>query len=676
MDLKDEVNDQSLDDVTNNDVSTNNTCTNDVTGDEIKLTDVTETNDITDADNKEVSVATPIVESGEDLEQAANQETNEKPAESEPPQQDVEIENTAKIAQKSESQTETENSEEHTASQASESNLEPKSNGHMSEKQDDEISIDSLDENSENQISSQNENQLNQSDDEEIGMSNQMCPENEIKFRVENNLIHRIEEGKFMIKEYRRSAADTNDLDSPQNLRTKSALAKTVSYLLTSVMRSQEFSFFDKYNFIFDRLRSVRQELTIQRLSHTWFGLKILIGCCNFYLVSRRIFVDTKEDENFIDLPKFNEQHLHECIGTIIDFMKELSEEELFGTEISTTREAIAILLLSSFDQLRASNIILNFIFSILSNLKTHNILVNPMILFKSYHMNNWTRFSRVFHRLSRIQQITVEPYVKNIRKKCLQGCAIAYHNQKLPLNLLCSWLLVMQEDLVAIINESPGLEIKIGENGDPLVQFNKKEFNLENIPEDLLSTPASGTLSQHVLYDMCQVSEYESEVTDLAPQIANVSLNDNHDEYSATKDVVSINPLDVARSSTDEEDVPIWMRKSKTERRNRNNKRDRNRGKNNDEELDRRIRHQSDRSNRDRTRKTSHRSRERPRDENRRPPNDDRYSDNRKRNRGNRNRRDRSGENRDRGTSGRGKKPGSTAARSWQHDDRTRTTY
>ena len=55
---------------------------------------------------------------------------------------------------------------------------------------------------------------LNQSDDEEIGMSNQMCPENEIKFRVENNLIHRIEEGKFMIKEYRRSAADTNDLDS------------------------------------------------------------------------------------------------------------------------------------------------------------------------------------------------------------------------------------------------------------------------------------------------------------------------------------------------------------------------------------------------------------------------------------------------------------------------------
>ena len=65
--------------------------------------------------------------------------------------------------------------------------------------------------------------------------------------------------------------------------------------------------------------------------------------------------------------------------------------------------------------------------------------------------------------------------------------------------------------------------------------------------------------------------------MTDLAPQIANVSLQDNTDEYSSIKDVVSINPLDVARSSTDEEDVPIWMRKSKTERtRNRKNNRDR----------------------------------------------------------------------------------------------------
>ena len=138
MDLKDEVNDQSLDDATKTDVSTNDKCTNDVTKDEISSPDVTEIKDIpvTDADCKEVSPTEPAADGVKDSEQAATQETNGTLAESEIPAQDAEIENTAEIAQKSESRTETENSEEHTASQVSESNLEPTSNGHMSEKQE------------------------------------------------------------------------------------------------------------------------------------------------------------------------------------------------------------------------------------------------------------------------------------------------------------------------------------------------------------------------------------------------------------------------------------------------------------------------------------------------------------------------------------------------------------
>ena len=38
-----------------------------------------------------------------------------------------------------------------------------------------------------------------------------MCPENEVTFRVTNQLIHKLEEGKFMVKEYQRPAADKTD---------------------------------------------------------------------------------------------------------------------------------------------------------------------------------------------------------------------------------------------------------------------------------------------------------------------------------------------------------------------------------------------------------------------------------------------------------------------------------
>ena len=38
-----------------------------------------------------------------------------------------------------------------------------------------------------------------------------MCPESEVAFRVLHQLIHKIEEGKFMVKEYQRPAADKTD---------------------------------------------------------------------------------------------------------------------------------------------------------------------------------------------------------------------------------------------------------------------------------------------------------------------------------------------------------------------------------------------------------------------------------------------------------------------------------
>ena len=45
-----------------------------------------------------------------------------------------------------------------------------------------------------------------------------MCPEAEITFRVSNQLIHKIEEGKFMVKEYQRPAADKTDHSAVSSL--------------------------------------------------------------------------------------------------------------------------------------------------------------------------------------------------------------------------------------------------------------------------------------------------------------------------------------------------------------------------------------------------------------------------------------------------------------------------
>lgn len=66
-----------------------------------------------------------------------------------------------------------------------------------------------------------------------------------------------------MVKEFSRSAAGVQT-PRPHSLRTKKALKRTVTYLLTDIIRDDRKPFHFAYDFIFDRLRAVRQEIVMQ----------------------------------------------------------------------------------------------------------------------------------------------------------------------------------------------------------------------------------------------------------------------------------------------------------------------------------------------------------------------------------------------------------------------------
>ena len=107
--------------------------------------------------------------------------------------------------------------------------------------------------------------------------------------------------------------------------------------------------------------------------------------------------------------------------------MQELSRDEMFGTELHTTREALSVVLLSSLNALNASGQIYSLVFDQLADLNEHGILLQPLSLCKAYVTKDWCRFSRVFHRLSRIQQLSVEPFVSVIRKVHIRLLNILY---------------------------------------------------------------------------------------------------------------------------------------------------------------------------------------------------------------------------------------------------------
>lgn len=68
-----------------------------------------------------------------------------------------------------------------------------------------------------------------------------------------------------MVKEFSRSAAGVQT-PRPHSLRTKKALKRTVTYLLSDIIRDDRKPFHFAYDFIFDRLRAIRQEIVMQDL--------------------------------------------------------------------------------------------------------------------------------------------------------------------------------------------------------------------------------------------------------------------------------------------------------------------------------------------------------------------------------------------------------------------------
>ncbi|XP_044217930.1 SAC3 domain-containing protein 1 isoform X2 [Thunnus albacares] len=110
-----------------------------------------------------------------------------------------------------------------------------------------------------------------------------MCPAREQQARESQNRLHRFEmlagtardrrprvDPLRAVKEYSRPAAG-KDATNPTDLRPPDVLLKTVSYLIDDIAASPRLHpWTEVYSFVFDRLRSVKQDMIIQRENLSW----------------------------------------------------------------------------------------------------------------------------------------------------------------------------------------------------------------------------------------------------------------------------------------------------------------------------------------------------------------------------------------------------------------------
>ncbi|KAL4714196.1 hypothetical protein ACJJTC_008550 [Scirpophaga incertulas] len=102
-----------------------------------------------------------------------------------------------------------------------------------------------------------------------VGTCYSMCPQVEVNLREKEKMVHALEiigSERKLVKSYSRSAADSN-MTIPHLLRPYSVLKETLQHLLSVVLQRKDVPTCVVYNFIDDRFRSIRQDMTIQRLS-------------------------------------------------------------------------------------------------------------------------------------------------------------------------------------------------------------------------------------------------------------------------------------------------------------------------------------------------------------------------------------------------------------------------
>merc|ERR1712025_1397700 len=104
-----------------------------------------------------------------------------------------------------------------------------------------------------------------------VGKCTVFCPSRELKLRVRERLMGRDEAsgaGLRPIKEYSRPAAG-QAAPSSDDVRTPDTLLDCAEYLVREVVVPRimiKEELLDLYDFVFDRLRAVRQDLTVQRI--------------------------------------------------------------------------------------------------------------------------------------------------------------------------------------------------------------------------------------------------------------------------------------------------------------------------------------------------------------------------------------------------------------------------
>ncbi|XP_020829023.2 LOW QUALITY PROTEIN: germinal-center associated nuclear protein [Phascolarctos cinereus] len=306
-----------------------------------------------------------------------------------------------------------------------------------------------------------------------VGTCPDMCPEKERYMRETRNQLSSFEvlpgtdqvDHAAAIKEYSRSSADQEE-PLPHELRPSGVLSMTMDYLVTQIMDQREGSSRDWYDFVWNRTRGIRKDVTQQHLCDP-LTVSLIEKCTRFHIHCAHSLCE--EPMSSFDA-KINNENTTKCLQSLKEMYQDLANKGVFCASEAEFRGYNVLLNLNKGDILREVQ-------QFRPDVRNSPEVKFAVQAFAALNSNNFVRFFKLVRSTSYLNACLLHCYFSQIRKDALRALNVAYtvstqRSTSFPLDNLVPMLLFRDAEEATDFLSYYGLSVS-----DGCVELNRSAF-------------------------------------------------------------------------------------------------------------------------------------------------------------------------------------------------------
>lgn len=305
-----------------------------------------------------------------------------------------------------------------------------------------------------------------------VGTCPDMCPEKERYMRETRNQlsiyesIHNTEmvDHRAAIKEYSRSSADQEE-PLPHELRPLLVLTMTMDYLVTQILDQGQDNYRDWYDFVWNRTRGIRKDITQQHLCCP-DTVSLIEKCTRFHVHCAHQLCE--EHMSSFDA-KINNENMTKCLQSLKEMYQDLSTRGVYCPREAEFRQYNVLLKLNEGDILREVQ-------QFRDEVRNSAEVKFAVQAFAAVNANNFVRFFKLVKSASYLSGCLLHRYFNQVRSKALKTLNIALtvgtRSTAFPLEDIVRMLMFKDEDEATNFIQQYGLNVSEG-----LVELSRLSF-------------------------------------------------------------------------------------------------------------------------------------------------------------------------------------------------------